>query len=700
MLAILLVCCCSWSTYAQNVNFDWVIQYASPESRAIQVKADKDGNVYSGGWFNGAVDFNPGPDKYILTGDSTIVGTQISYTSNVFVSKVDAAGNFMWAKKFGGPVGGDRFLFGLTVDNWGNTYITGGYVGEISFDNITLTSTTTTYDIFVAKLDSSGAVKWVKSVGNTKAKYGYAIAADGLGNVYTTGYYQDTVSFGSFKLNPYGVQDIFVTKMDSDGNFLWAKGIGGTKADMAMYMTCDSLGYTYICGSFNTVVDFDPGVNTASLTSLGGNDAYILKLDPSGNFVWVNRMGGVGNDQANGITLDRFGNIYTTGQFMGTADFDPDTLSSFNLTSKGNTDIFIAKYDTTGKFVWAKSIGSVNYDYGWAISTDAVGNVYYGGSYGNITDFDPGPDSFVVASSITSLGSNDYFYSKLDSAGNFIWVNTLVVKNPGLWRNGIDVSRSGDVHIAYAFGAPAYPGLTVDFDPGPDSVILKATNRVININTQQEGGSSDGFILKLFCTRDSVNTDVINCEPYILKGELLSESGVYTATFTNLQGCDSIVTVNLTIELPEAIITVEVDTLSTTQSFATYQWIKDGAIIPSATSYKYFLTENGDYQVIVTNDNGCIDTSEVYEVRSVSIHSVAEKNLQIKIYPNPAEDVVYIESPFTVSASLSSIDGRQLAQYNTINKNLPLKHLSKGIYLLHIKDQDGNTIKTEKIVKQ
>ena len=138
--------------------------------------------------------------------------------------------------------------------------------------------------------------------------------------------------------------------------FQSAKQMGGTGSDYGNSIVLDGSGNVYTTGFFEAAVDFDPGVGVANLTSTGAWDVFINKLDASGNFLWAKKLGGVGNDVAYSIALDGSGNIYTTGFFEGTADFDPG-IGVVNLTSAGGWGIFISKLDASGNFLWAKQLG-------------------------------------------------------------------------------------------------------------------------------------------------------------------------------------------------------------------------------------------------------------------------------------------------------------------------------------------------------
>ena len=376
-----------------------------------------------------------------------------------------ASGDFAWAKSMGGT-SSDTGL-GITVDSSGNVYTTGSFRETADFDPGAGTFNLTSaggFDIFVSKLDSSGNFVWAKSMGGTGNDYGYSIAVDSNGNVYTTGIFSGTADFdpgaGTFNLTSAGGDDIFVSKLDSSGNFIWAKSMGGTGYDHGFGIAVDSNSNVYTTGFFSETADFDPGAGTFNLTSAGGDDIFVSsydifvsKLDSSGNFVWAKGMGGTGYDSGYSIAVDSNGNVYTTGYFQGTADFNPGA-GTFNLTSAGVYDIFVSKLGGNGNFIWAKSMGGTGNDYGLGIAVDSSGNVYTTGHFSETADFDPGAGTF----NLTSAGGYDIFVSKLDSIGNFVWAKSMGGTGND-YGESIAVDSNGNVHTT------GYFSNTADFDP-------------------------------------------------------------------------------------------------------------------------------------------------------------------------------------------------------------------------------------------
>ena len=311
---------------------------------------------------------------------------------------------------------------------------------------------------------------WARQVGGASSEWGWGVAVDDSGNVYTTGEFQGTVDFdpgaGVFNLTSAGGDDIFVSKLDSAGNFLWAQQMGGTDNDSGNALAVDGGGNVYTTGGFRVTADFDPGVGVINLTSAGERDIFVSKLDSAGNFVWVQQMSGTGDDRSWGLAVDGSGNVYTTGGFEGTVDFDP-SAGVFNLTSAGAVDIFVSKLDSAGNFVWVQQMGGTGVDFCRGISVDSSGNVYTTGQFEGTADFDPG----LGVVNLTSVGFFDISVSKLDSAGNFVWAQQM--GGPGFDAvNGLAVDGNGNLYTTGGFEG------TVDFDPGANVSNLTSTGEL------------------------------------------------------------------------------------------------------------------------------------------------------------------------------------------------------------------------------
>ena len=518
---------------AQNPTFEWAGNMGGDhETKAYSVAVDSQGNVYTVGKFRGAVDFNPSASDYYLASYGDI---------DVFVQKLDADGNFLWAKKLGGSEA--DFGFYITVDNDGNVYTTGYFSDTANFNPGVGTANLTSNgynDIFIQKMDTDGNFIWAKSIGGTGGDRGRFISFDGSNNIYVTGYFSDVVDFDPSgavsNLYSQGGLDAFVLKLDLDGNFIWAKSFGSLSSDKGYSVLTDVSGNVYVEGEFKLTADFDPGNGIFNLTSNGLTDVFILKLNSTGDFQWAKSFGGTSYDRGFDMALDNAGNIYSTGYFKNDVDFDPDTTSDFILLSEGDYDIFVQKLDTNGNFVWAKSFGSTDYDKGYSIDTDILGNVYTTGYFKNTVEFEPS----ITTSSLTSNGDNDIFILKMDTDGNYNWAVSV-------GGTTADVPNCITVDDSYKIYTVGYFGDTVDFDPtaGQNLITYHGLRDAFVLKLESDNGSSikdfEAVSIKLYPNPTSNKLRVVGDDI-----QTITLSNVYGKTIQQFSSVDSQTTIDLT----------------------------------------------------------------------------------------------------------------------------------------------------------
>jgi hypothetical protein len=350
------------------------------------IAVDGSGNVYVTGSFWGAASF----------GSTTL--SSVSNSQDIFGAKLDGSGNWLWVNQAGGSHNDEGF--GIAVNECGNVFLTGyiGY-GTSAFGSIEL-SCNGDDDIFVAKLGDSGNFIWARSAGGSNVDRGLEIAADGSGNVYVTGYFQNTVDFGSITLSGFAWEDVFIAKLNSSGDFKWARRAGGSEGDFGYGIAVDDSGNVFVTGSFKQTAVF----GSTTLTSSAWMDLFAAKLNNAGHFLWAVQAtglsGGASGEIGYGIDIDRSGRVLLAGPFSGTADFGSTTL-----TDTGNCDIFIAKLSVSGSYIWAKRAGGTSWDQGMGIAVNAAGRIFITGEF---------QDSAVFGSTtINSAGSGDIFIAKL-----------------------------------------------------------------------------------------------------------------------------------------------------------------------------------------------------------------------------------------------------------------------------------------------
>ncbi|WP_222930589.1 hypothetical protein, partial [Synechococcus sp. BIOS-E4-1] len=233
-------------------------------------------------------------------------------------------------------------------------------------------------DVFIAKLDANGEFVWAKQAGGTSGDYATAISSLSDGSSIVTGNFRGTAPFGSTTLTSAQDYDVFIAKLDANGNYVWVTQVeGGSGSDFAQDISSLSDGTSIVTGNFGGTATF----GSTTLTSTGANnvypdDCFIAKLDANGEFVWAKQAGGTSGDGANGISSLSDGSSIVTGYFNRTA-----TFGSTTLTSAGLDDVFIAKLDANGEFVWAKQAGGTSGDYATAISSLSDGSSIVTGNF-------------------------------------------------------------------------------------------------------------------------------------------------------------------------------------------------------------------------------------------------------------------------------------------------------------------------------
>ncbi len=385
-------------------NFLWAKQVGGPSVEMSEsVATDPAGNVYVTGYFlwQAGVDFDPGPGVFILS----------SVAREAFVLKLDADGNFVWAKS----IEGDNSEGGtsLAIDAAGNLLITGYFSATVDFDggpgNVSLTSQGAA-DIFLTKWDGNGNFIWVKQMGGTGSDYVYKLALDATGNILLTGYFYETADFdpgaGNYNLTSAGNADIYICKLDNNGNFIWAKSIGGPVIESCYGITSDLSGNIFIATPIASIFDVDPGPGVTNVSTVGGFDALICKYSPAGDFLWARKWGANGNDNIFDIKTDAAGNVYTGGEFSGTIDFDPGPAEVFKTATGGN-DLFYIKWDANGNFVWVAQLPGIGGTI-YSLYVNAANEIFSTGLFSGTVDFDPGTGTYNLTST-----SSDVFVNKL-----------------------------------------------------------------------------------------------------------------------------------------------------------------------------------------------------------------------------------------------------------------------------------------------
>jgi len=499
-----------WATKAGGCDYD----------RGYGITIDDNRNTYVTGYFDGLATFG----SYYLTSD---------VSTDIFVAKMDANGSWQWATKAGGCDYDEGR--GITIDNTGNTYITGCFDGLVTFGSYSLISDGGK-DIFVAKMDSNGSWKWATKAGGSSFDGGWGVTIDDDRNIYVTGFFRETATFGSYSITSDGDSDIFVAKMDSNGSWQWATKAGGSFNDGGKGIIIDDDANTYIAGIFKGTATF--GSNF--ITSDGDYDIFVAKMGSDGNWQWATKAGGNDWDDGEGITIDDDRNIYVTGFFRETA-----TFGSYSITGDGNGDIYVAKMDSNGNWQWAAKAGGSEFDRGEGITIDDERNTYVTGSFFGTSTFG--------SYSITSDYSYDIFVAKLDVNGNWQWVTKAggCGINAGL---GITIDEFENTYVIGDFDGTGTFGSYYITSYGDDDIFVAKLDVSQSINDDFTG--SNKFIKQNSPNPFDINTSISyfihhNCkveiQVYNIKGELVKtivdeykQSGEYIVYFNGSELSSSI----------------------------------------------------------------------------------------------------------------------------------------------------------------
>lgn len=392
--------------------------------------------------------------------------------------------------------------------------------------------------LLVSQLNAQSAkYSWNTTIGASGNEHVNSVITDPMGNVYTVGKFSGTVDFapgpGEFNLTAFGSTDVYVSKQDPNGAFLWARNFGGGTEDEGISISLDPTQNVYLTGNFTGVADFNPGMGAGNVSSMGGKDIFTVKLDKTGFFYWVRRMGTNGPDEVQfntwertgffystgstwsttraaevfiskidmngftywtrtfgsdgmdmgyGVATDRFGNVYAIGTFEGSGDFDPASGVT-RLSTIGMKDIFIVKFNPLGSLVWAKQIGGPGNDIGKSIHINDSDKIYITGSFSSVVDFHPST-SDEDTNFLESYGASDMFLAQLDLSGNLLWAKHAGALDADCAGISVKSDIRGDVVVTGVFTD------TVDFDTrlSKEQILKSAGNHDVFISKYDSNG--------------------------------------------------------------------------------------------------------------------------------------------------------------------------------------------------------------------
>ena len=407
--------------YSASGALQWVSRFGGPGSENVTcLVRDASGNLYVGGSFTGAADFDPGPGFQVLNSLGDLDG---------FVAKYSGSGDLIWVRRFGGTASDQ--VNDLAVDAAGNGYAVGAFLGQanaLPAAGPTLVADGAAIDGFVLALDGAGTIRWGLPIGGNQDDEVRAVAVGaGGGSITVAGSFHGGADFARnaapVRLTAQGGADVFLAQYSSAGQLVWTRDIGGTSEESmpTRGLSLDGQGGAALLGQFSGNADFDPGPGLAARTSFSTADLFLARYDANGSFVSVGTLGGPGSVSGTRVLADADGSLLVTGSFTGSLDFDPGagTTTLASLGQAGASDGFAARYSATGSLVWVSRFGEATsvadrLNSATALALDPTGFIVVGGSFFGSPDFDPGSSALVF----TSLGESDGFVLKLTPSGS------------------------------------------------------------------------------------------------------------------------------------------------------------------------------------------------------------------------------------------------------------------------------------------
>ena len=473
MRTILLIFCVSVSICNAQTT-QWVKSCGGPNSdKGINIGVDALGFVYIGGYFNGSATFG-----------AYTVNSAGPSDKDFFVAKMDMSGNFLWATSGGGYI--DDRMLGMHVDPDGNIYCTGTFWGSAGADfGPSISISGGGFDqTFLAKMDANGNWLWAREFGAPGTgtyslpapiytvwigdDHGYDLKTDDLGNIYITGWWSGIDAyFDSFTLsNPSWTADTttmaYVAKMDPAGNFLWVKkfdGVQDKRGERDNRLAIDQNNNVYVTGGFKNVGVY----GNDTLVSRGDWDIYVIKLNDLGDFQWARRAGSDKGDRGNGIAIAPDGDIYIDGEFRNDADFGSDTLNH-----KDRKDIFVAKLRPNGDWVWARRAKrSEGKDKSNQMSVDSDENVFICGEVGDTVRFG---DTIIN----NLYDDQNPFVAQLNKSGGWLWAKVGGSPSSNERANDVVVDGNGNTYVVgYYEGSADFDGHYITSEGAKDIFIWK-----------------------------------------------------------------------------------------------------------------------------------------------------------------------------------------------------------------------------------
>jgi uncharacterized delta-60 repeat protein len=287
-----------------------------------------------------------------------------------------------------------------------------------------LSSSGSIYDIFIARYNPDGTLHWAKRAGGTSSDFGYAVSVLSDDSIAVTGYFWNSTTIGLGEGNETvfssaGKYDIFIARYNPDGTLHWARRAGGAHYDYCYAISVLSDDSIVVTGYFENSTTFGPGEsNETVLSSAGDYDIFVARYNPDGTLHWAKRAGGMHRSESYAISVFSDNSIAVGGTFNGSVTFGPGEGNETVLSSAGDYDIFVARYNPDGTLHWAKREGGTDFDSGRMISVFSDNSIAVGGCFSGTVTFSPGESNETV---LSSVGYNDILIARYNPDGTLNW---------------------------------------------------------------------------------------------------------------------------------------------------------------------------------------------------------------------------------------------------------------------------------------
>jgi hypothetical protein len=661
-------------------NLIWGFKIGGDETdESLGLYVNDSGKLFLCGSYRDHMDADPGPDTM------DIVAPPGNNGSNAFLCMFDTSGLFNWVINIGSS--SSEAFMGVNEDNQGNVYASLSFNGTVDVDpgaGIQQLTAGGSRDAAVCKYDSAGNYIWAKRIGGTTSTYIYYFMLDDSANVYCQGRFGSTVDFNpgptAFYLTALGSWDGFTLKLDSAGLFQWAFRIGNSSNIDAIHLIHrDPMGNFVFCGEFTGTVDVDPGPNIYNLTTAASRNPFLVVIDGNANFIKAMQLEG-GEAEIGPLTFDTAGYLYLNGYFEGYTDFDPGP-EYFYGQSNAVRDFYISKYDPGYRHLWTKTFGGSDDDIQQAFAIGAGNSLYGCGTVSDTVDFEPGSGAHIAVSE-----DFDCYLAKWDPCISDSSVLADTVCYSYLSPKGFQYTVSGTYRELFLNSSHCDSIVVMNlvinqrsyvdiYDTVCSSYISPSGNY-----TWDSTGTYNDTIPRVITGCDSVMTfhlvfgdhdtasfqTVTACQRYLSPGgnAWWTTTGIYHDTISAMNGCDSVMTVALTVNTVDTTVSMQPPLLIANADSASYQWMYcDSSIITGEVNQSLLADSNAWYAVLVTQ-NGCTDTSACYSLSTVSAVGIPAP-IQFTISPNPTGGLFVVDAMET--------DMYAISIYNTMGQRLVKK---------------------------